>query len=259
MYVGDTYPTLFLECYAGGARTTLTLLLNDRVQRGMLVVGDRYLGAFWREALKTDNLIHKVMKFKVKQKNVEQVVSNPDRDPAFWTLVKSRCSWRGRLDVKAFLEWDVTKAWEREAILESLSKLRSLSDRLDVIEGDGVNVLEPYGEATALLQYPLNQYDNWNERLREKWYSEREQEKLLQILASRKGRWILPRPSEKMSTWYQARQVGAAWMVIGKMLPEKFLRYPILVSDRTFAVEQNELSLADEKRFHESREKEKSP
>ena len=36
-YVGETYPSLFLECYAGAAGTALTLLLNDRVQRGMLV------------------------------------------------------------------------------------------------------------------------------------------------------------------------------------------------------------------------------
>jgi hypothetical protein len=43
VYVGETYPSLFLECYAGAAGTTLTLLLNDRVQRGMLVVGDTTL------------------------------------------------------------------------------------------------------------------------------------------------------------------------------------------------------------------------
>ena len=42
-YVGETCPSLFLECYAGAAGTTLTLLLNDRVQRGMLVVGDTTL------------------------------------------------------------------------------------------------------------------------------------------------------------------------------------------------------------------------
>src|SRR6516164_1905731 len=131
-YVGETYPSLFLECYAGAAGTTLTLLLNNRVQRGILVVGDPYLGAFWREALKTDNLIRKAMKFKAKQANVEEVASNPDRDPAFWTLVKSQCSWQGRLDRKAYLEWNVAKAWKRETILESLSKVRSLSDSSDV-------------------------------------------------------------------------------------------------------------------------------
>jgi hypothetical protein len=60
MYVGDTQPGLIVECFAGAAGTTLTLLLNDRVQRGILVVGDEYLGAFWREALKTDQLIRKV-------------------------------------------------------------------------------------------------------------------------------------------------------------------------------------------------------
>jgi len=253
-YVGETCPSLFLECYAGAAGNTLTLLLNDRVQRGMLVVGDPYLGAFWREGLKTDNLIRKAMKFKAKQANVEEVASNPDHDPAFWTLVKSQCSWQGRLDRKAYLEWNVAKAWKRETILESLSKVRSLSDRLDVIEGQGVEILEPYGEAIAFFQYPFDWYDKWNEALGEKWHSEQEQEKLFQILASRKGRWILPNPSEKMAEWSEAKQMGAAWMVCRK-LSRPWLRRSILVSDRQFAADQNERSSADEKRFHEFVEK----
>jgi hypothetical protein len=63
---------------------------------------------------------------------VEEVVNKPDQDPAFWTLVKSQCSWRGRLDPKAFLEWDVTKAWNRDGILASLTRVRSLSDRVEI-------------------------------------------------------------------------------------------------------------------------------
>lgn len=247
-YVGETCPSLFLECYAYAAETTLNLLLNDRVQRGILVTGDPYLGAFWREALKTDNLIRNAMKFNATQANVEAVVGDPDRDPAFWTLVKSQCSWQGRLGPKAFLEWNVTKAWKRERILESLSKVRSLSERLDVIEAQDVGVLERFGEATAFLQFPLTIYDNWDETLREKWHSEQEQEKLFQIIASRKGRWILPQPSKKMCEWSETRQVGASWMVVRKMSRPEFFRQPVLVSDALFASEQNERSFAFEKR-----------
>jgi hypothetical protein len=78
-----------------------------------------------------------------------------------------------------------------------------------LIEGQGVEILEPYGEATTFLQYPFDRYNKWNEALREKWHSEQEQEKLFKILASRKGRWILPNPSKKMSEWSKARQMGA--------------------------------------------------
>src|SRR5215469_11935928 len=85
----------------------------------------------------------------------------------------------------------------------------ALSDRLDVIEAQDVEVLEPYGEATAFLQFPLTIHDKWDETLREKWHSEQEQEKLFQLLASRKGRWILPEPSKLMCEWSETRQVGA--------------------------------------------------
>ena len=30
MYVGETHPDLFIECFAGAAGTTLTLVLNKR-------------------------------------------------------------------------------------------------------------------------------------------------------------------------------------------------------------------------------------
>lgn len=250
-FVRETYPALFLECFAYSAGTTLTMLLTKRVQRGMLVIGDSYLGAFWREALKTDNLIRKATEFKATEANVEEVVGNPDRDPAFWTLIKSQCSWQGRLDRKAFLEWNVSKAWNREGILEALSTVRSLSDRLDIIEGRSVEILEQYADATAFLQYPLTVYDKWDETLREKWHSQQEQERLFQILASRKGPWILPRASKKMCEWSQTKRVGAAWMVVRKMSSPQFLREPVLVSDLLFAADQNERSFADEKSFQE--------
>jgi hypothetical protein len=155
--------------------------------------GDPYLYAFWREALKTDSLIRKVREFQPSEANIEDVVENPDRDPAFWTLVKSRCSLYGRLDHEAFVEWDVDRYWKQEAIIKNLSVIRSLSERMEVTEGQGVEVLEAYDRASVLLHYPFDSDDKWNETLREKWYSEQEQQKLFQILASRKGRWILPR------------------------------------------------------------------
>lgn len=251
-FVSETYPALFLECFAYGAGTTLTMLLTKCVQRGMLVIGDSYLGAFWREALKTDKLIRKATEFKATEANVEEVVANPDRDPAFWTLVKSQCSWQGRLDRKAFLEWNVSKAWNRERILESLSAVRFLSDRLDIIEGQGVEILEQYDDATAFLQFPLSFYDKWDETLRERWHSEQEQERLFQMLASRKGPWILPWASKKMCEWSETNRVGAAWMVVRKMSRPQFFREPILVSDRLFAAEQNERSFADEKSRQEA-------
>ena len=251
-YIGDSYPILFVECFAGAGGTTITLLLRNRVQFGVVVVGDPYLGAFWREALKTDNLIHKVKEFRFSEANIEKVVNNPDRDAAFWTLVKSCCSWRGRLDRKAFLEWDVAKYWDPEAIIKNLLVVRSLSDRLEFVEAQGVEVLEQFGDATALIHYPFAPHDKWNETLREKWYSEQEQEKLFQILASRKGRWIVPCPTDRMVQQCEAGQIGSAWMVICKMTQPIFFRRPILVSDRQFAVEQNDLSFTFERKIQDS-------
>jgi len=60
-----------------------------------------------------------------------------------------------------------------------------------------------------------------------------------------------------MSEWSKARQIGEAWMVRRK-LSRPWLRESILVSDRQFATDQNELSLAEERRFHEFSENKKS-
>ena len=175
------------------------------------------------------------------------MVNHPDRDPAFWTLVKTQCSWEGRLDPKAFLEWDVEKAWNRrrDGILVSLKCIRPLSDRLEVIVGNDAEVLKSYPDAVALIHDPFSSYDDWNKALREKWNSEPHQEKLLRILSSRKGRWIFPCPADEWREKCERMQVGAAWMVIIKLSSPKFRRRPVIVGDRQFATEQNERSFAE--------------
>lgn len=95
-YIGGTNPEIFIEPFADSGETTLALLLANRIQSGVLVASDPYIFEFWRESIETEEMIRKVAGFEICQARVEDVVDHPDRDQAFWALVKSRCSWRGR-------------------------------------------------------------------------------------------------------------------------------------------------------------------
>lgn len=67
---------------------------------------------------------------------------NPGRDPAFWTLVKNRCSVGGNL--KGGLMKDVSYRWNGNAHAEGLRQIRKLSPRIQFVERDGIEALCDY-------------------------------------------------------------------------------------------------------------------
>lgn len=141
-YLGGSRPSLFIEPFAGGAGTTLTILINGLVDKDLLVERNRHVAAFWREAIETDDLIGKVASFEVTRESVLDVVAHPERDPAFWTFVKSHCSFGGNLT--GGLMKDVGSRWNTKRLVGILKQIRALSSRLKIIEEDALEVLEQY-------------------------------------------------------------------------------------------------------------------
>jgi hypothetical protein len=236
-YVAESRPDVFIEPFRGGA-TTIALLLDDGIQAGIIVESNPYIAAFWQEAIHSDAMLLKVCEFRATEANVQSVVDNPGQDRAFWTLVKSQCSWQGRsgsLEVNGYLEWDVLRRWEKnlERLLISLTQVRSLADRLKIIEGDGHDILKKYDTATAYVRPPrFRPRDEWLEK----------QKTLFQTLAARNGRWVLdyyaPTPFWMESPLKEWSGIGEVWRVPVKLSDPPFC-HGLLVSDRQFASDRN--------------------
>ena len=142
---------LLIEPFAGGAVVGLTLLNSDLADRLLLVEKDARVAAFWKTALSDPHFADRVERFRCTRKNVENVCANPDRDPAFWTLVKNRCAVGGNLT--GGLMKDVSCRWNGPRHADGLRTIRNLSPRIEFIEGDGIGVLRKHADDPTAVAF----------------------------------------------------------------------------------------------------------
>ena len=124
-------PTFLIEPFAGGGVVGLSLLNNNLIKRLVLVEKDPRVAAFWKAALSDSRFADRVEKFRCTRKTVEDVCDNPDRDRAFWTLVKNRCAAGGNLS--GGLMKDVSCRWNGNVNAAALQKIRKLSPRIQIL------------------------------------------------------------------------------------------------------------------------------
>jgi DNA adenine methylase len=180
-------PTFLIEPFAGGGVVGLSLLNQNLIKRLVLVEKDSRVAAFWREALSNPHFAERVERFRCTRKNVKDVCDNPDRDPAFWTLVKNRCAVGGSLT--GGLMRNVSSRWNGKVHAAALRKIHELSPRIDFFERDGVEVLRDHAsdpDAAAFVDPP---YVAAGRGLYRQW--EVDHSAVFDVLARWKGFWVM--------------------------------------------------------------------
>jgi hypothetical protein len=207
-FVTENQPELFLEVFAAEGGVTLSLLFNDDIEHGVLVVQDPEVACFWREALETDHLSRKVDRFKMSEAAAEDIVNHPETDPALSVLVQARCTWKG-LRGKSFVITNPDRRWQREALLAELAALRSLANRLRIVQARELDIVTQFDGAMLFVH---------------KWIrSKANRERLSQILALRRGPWLvmteLHIPSDQADDNANGKflTVGHPWLVPSKV------------------------------------------
>ncbi len=143
---------LLVEPFVGGGIVSLTAVMENLVDRALMVDLDRDVAAFWRATLMHgDELASKVMEFSVSRtsiRNLEQQSSMSVVDHGFRTLVLNRTRRGGVLAPGAALTRKgengngVASRWYPQTLADRLCAITSHADRLTFCEGDGVAMLE---------------------------------------------------------------------------------------------------------------------
>ncbi len=180
-------PTFLLEPFAGGAVVGLSLLDQNLIEHLVLVEKDPRVASFWRTALSDSRFADRVERFRCTRKNVEAVCANPDRDPAFWTLVKNRCSVGGNL--KGGLMRDVSCRWNGKVHAAALRKICSLSFRIQCIEGDGIDALRKHADDPSAAAFVDPPYVAAGKSLYNQWQVDHAA--IFDVLAKWKGLWVM--------------------------------------------------------------------
>jgi DNA (cytosine-5)-methyltransferase 1 len=130
----------FVEPFSGSGVVGLSLLGGGIVERVVLVENDPRIACFLRGLLDDPTLADRYAAFECTQTNVEALMR--EEQGAFRSLVQSRCSRRGGLD--GGFRTPIDGLYCREAVAESIRRVQAMRDRIEVIEGDGLEMMRQY-------------------------------------------------------------------------------------------------------------------
>jgi len=153
-------PSVFVEPFAGGAITGLSIAAEGLAERVFLCELDSDVAAVW------DTLFHgsdddvsefakKIINFDVTLGNVKKVLESKPRSPknrAFKTIIKNRMQRGGIMAAGAGLVKageagkGLKSRWYPETLAKRIEVLRSLKDRIDFEQGDAFEVVRRFAD-----------------------------------------------------------------------------------------------------------------
>jgi DNA adenine methylase len=147
-------PREFIEPFTGGGIASLTTAFENRAEWVTMVERDEQVAAVWRVILQQPGggqwLADRIVQFNLTLENVQEVLRNPKptlRETAFLTLLKNRINHGGILapGVGILKHGEAGKGirsrWYPETLRKRILDIVSQRDRIQFIEGDGMQVL----------------------------------------------------------------------------------------------------------------------
>jgi DNA adenine methylase len=146
-------PSEFIEPFAGGAIIGLTVAFDRLADHVTLVELDDSVAAVWKTIIKGDykELANRILKFDLTPGNVDSVVASiasSTDEKAFQTIIKNRVNRGGILAPGAGRVKNgengkgIKSRWYPETLYKRIMSIGKIRDRLTIIEGDGLDILE---------------------------------------------------------------------------------------------------------------------
>ena len=148
----DPSPRALIEPFAGGGIVSLTAVIEQLVERCLMVELDREVAAFWHAAIQCGPELCKLIEsFEASREAVQDLAATIPKDlvtQGFRTLVLNRTRRGGILASGASLSRvgengkGVASRWYPETLTTRLQKIAEYKSRVGFLEGDGMKVLE---------------------------------------------------------------------------------------------------------------------
>ena len=159
---------VLVEPFAGGGIVSLTAVMENLVDKAVMIERDQDVAALWKTALSdTDDLIERIQQFTPTREGVrelEQAGWRNDAEHAFRTLVFNRTKRAGILAPGAsFLESGenakgIGSRWYPDTLVKRLQAIRKHAKRIDFYEDDCMPILAPllqgWGQKAAVFVDP---------------------------------------------------------------------------------------------------------
>lgn len=163
----------FAEPYAGGAGASLVLLFSGKVNKIIINDLDTAIYTFWKIAVQdTKYLIRKINQVSItiqewrKQKSTyislkdkKNLSSKDERNLAFATLFLNRTNRSGIMrggpigGIKQLGKWKIDERFTKKTIINRLEKLYKFSNKIEVLNLDGIKLLKKLERRKNTSQY----------------------------------------------------------------------------------------------------------
>ena len=159
---------VLIEPFAGGGVVALTAVMEDLVDRVLMVELDRDVAAFWRAALEyPEDLMDRIASFDPTPESMQQLmdaIPESIAEQGFRTLVMNRTRRGGILAPGAsFSRYGeggrgLRSRWYPKTLIARLEAIRSHAQRISFVEGDAMKalpfILQGWGQSAAVFIDP---------------------------------------------------------------------------------------------------------
>lgn len=195
-------PRLLVEPFGGGGIITLTAINEDLVTRALLVEKDPMIAVVWKVCLGPNaaKLARAIRNYKFDAKTVvEQIRSGQQsQDPvqmAFAVILLNRIRRGGVMANGAGILKTgengngLSSRWYPETLASRVEAIYALRDRIEFVEGDGVEVVSDYASRKSAVFFVDPPYTEAGKRIYSHW--ELDHEALLKRLSKVIGDFIV--------------------------------------------------------------------
>jgi len=185
-----------IEPFAGSGVVGLSLLDAEVIDRLVLVEKDPRIVCLLKGLLEDPDLADRYAAFRCTRANVEALMES--EKGAFRWLVQTRCSNRGRFS--GGLRTRIDSRWCRNFVVANIRRVYAMGGRVEVIEGDGLEVMRQYSDdpnvgCFADPPYTADAASNGHHLYR---YHKLNHQKLFSMLARWRGPWLLTEDYSRM-------------------------------------------------------------
>ena len=150
-------PDFFVEPFAGGAITSLSVLVEGYAKKVIIAELDEDVCAVWQTIFSdrkgAEWLAKRIMDFEITYENAKEIVDDKPkttRDVAFRTIVRNRVNHGGILAPGAGMIKSgengkgIKSRWYPETLARRITEISAFRDGMEVIQGDGISLMKDY-------------------------------------------------------------------------------------------------------------------
>ncbi|MFQ5707009.1 MAG: DNA adenine methylase [bacterium] len=150
----DFRPSLFIEPFAGGGITSLTVAVENLAEKVVMAELDPDVASVWQTIFnEPDYLCEQILDFRITLDNVKRLLNAEPktlRERAFRTIVKNRTQRGGIIAPGASLVKSgengkgLSSRWYPETLVKRIKIISSCHDKIEFVETNAFDVIEKY-------------------------------------------------------------------------------------------------------------------